>query len=96
MQLDFTQWELKAWFCMHSAIQELEELEWFPNGAVQSTLCLILLKYDQCQHNTHILYGSNNTPNCALIESNHPSIHLSAYMRQICPFCISIKNINIM
>lgn len=96
MQLDFTQWELKAWFCMHSAIQELEELEWFPNGAVQSTLCLILLKYDQCQHNTHILYGSNNTPNCALIESNHPSIHLSAYMWQICPFCISIKNINIM
>lgn len=54
MQLQFTQWELKAWSCMYLDTQrELEELEWFPNGAVQSALCLILLKYGQCQYNTH-------------------------------------------
>lgn len=56
MQLFFTPWELEAWSCLHLDIEKgLEELEWLPNGAVQSVLSLILLNYDQCQHSTHIL-----------------------------------------
>lgn len=80
MKLHFTQWELKAWSYMRLDKQkELEELEWFPNGAVQSALCLILLKSDQCQCNTYILLWWQQYPKLcySLIQSPiYPSICL--------------------
>lgn len=86
MKLHFNPWELKACSCMHLDMQrELEELEWFPNGEVQSALGLILLKYGQCQYAAHIhLWWQYYSKLCILIESNHTSyISMPAYIQYI-------------